>query len=170
VTPSQHLWHQSQKSIPETFMVLMSVGLCQKEINNWVQIVNSKTGRMPQFNELGLKLPDCQWKQKFLFSMFSSLTPAYNHQILCFMYFIITRLAYTSMGITHMFSIENIRYYPCQTVACATWRWRFRISLYINQSHSCFYHTFDSSFELPYLKTFLADFLVYLRFCAIKWR
>jgi hypothetical protein len=31
-----------------------------------------------------------------------------------------TRLAYTSTGITHMFSIENIRYYPCQTIACAT--------------------------------------------------
>jgi hypothetical protein len=39
---------------------LMSVGLCQKDINNWVQIVNSKTGRMPQFNELALKLPDYQ--------------------------------------------------------------------------------------------------------------
>ena len=32
----------------------------------------------------------------------------------------ITRLAYTSTGITHMFSIENIRYYLCQTIACAT--------------------------------------------------
>ena len=39
------------------------------------------------------------------------------------------------------------------------------ISLYINQSQSSFYHTFFSSFELPYiLKTFLTDFLVYLRF------
>jgi hypothetical protein len=29
--------------------------ICQKEINNWVQIVNSKTGRIPQFNELGFR-------------------------------------------------------------------------------------------------------------------
>ena len=54
------VFRESQKSIPETFMVLTSVGLCQKEENNWVQIVNSKTGRTPQFNELGLKLPDFQ--------------------------------------------------------------------------------------------------------------
>ena len=31
-----------------------------EEINNWVQIVNSKTGRTPRFNELCLKLPDFQ--------------------------------------------------------------------------------------------------------------
>jgi hypothetical protein len=83
-----------------------------------------------------------------------------------------THLAYTSRRITHMFSIENILYYPCQTTACVTWRWRLRISLYINQSQSCFYHTFFSisSLGAVIFENISSRFLVYLRFCAIKWR
>jgi hypothetical protein len=61
--------------------------ICQKEINNRVQIFNThnKTGKMPraQLNKLGFCQILPKTKVKFLSSMYSSLIPACNHEKSC---------------------------------------------------------------------------------------
>jgi hypothetical protein len=61
--------------------------ICQKEINNRVQIFNThdKTGKMPraQFNKLGFCQILPETKVKFLSSMYSSLIPACYHEKSC---------------------------------------------------------------------------------------